>query len=515
MNRKKLLALILTFSLTSTISVHAATFNNVEYSSEIGASKLATTDISENEEKDNFPTVEVQTLYFNKASPKNLIIENINFNNHDLKKFSISQNNITNNIICNSNSIEIPADIILDLNLSTGYNITSLEFSDGSLYVGFVYIYVTDSNDITPDIPGTPEESKPQPDEPENSEEVKNPTIENQVLDFDLSNPKDLTIKNVNFDETNLSFITINNKNINANDVIVTDNTITIPAEALSGLNLVVGNYNVSAKFSNGTSSLTNVYIKVTDSNQTPNTPGDSEDAGNTEDSSKPNNPGDSGDIGDAGNTGDSNKPNNPDNNGTVNPPVDDTIDFDMNNSKFIEIPNFIPNGTKVNSITINNKVMQVIYSDAPIAKANPQESEPVVYVSGNSIIIPAETLKYINVDESNSTLNIDASLDNGKTVSGLVKLNITAFDNNTDNNDNNNNTTDTTTNNTTDNNNNNNNSGTVPPTNTSTGYDSEITNGNNSYSTLPNTGGSSIMSTLGLLATVSGIILSRKRNNK
>lgn len=87
-----------------------------------------------------------------------------------------------------------------------------------------------------------------------------------QKLVYDKAKTEDLVVNNVNYDGTKLKFIYIGSNFVDAKDLVLGNDTITIPANVLSTLTLVSGNYDISFKFSNGTSVIGNVYLAVKDS---------------------------------------------------------------------------------------------------------------------------------------------------------------------------------------------------------------------------------------------------------
>ena len=332
----------------------------------------------------NYPTVTSQTIKFDKDSSENLVITGIDYFNQTLVKFTVADGqNIhelnVNNLIYDNNqkTLTIPTDVLNALNLSNGMHACGLTFSDGTLYVGAITIYATNSNTsitppTTPIVPPSNGGTDVKPPVNVNA----NPTVKEQILNYDKSKSENVVIKDVNYDGTQLEFIYIGSNLVDAKNLVLTNDTITIPANILSNLTLVSGNYDVSFKFSNGTSVIGNVYLAVKDSS-------------------------------------------------VVAPPSNDKdseVIIDINNLKPVEIPNFIPNNSKVDYVIINGKKLPVIYKN--LRNVDDISSAPAVYIVGDKLVLSPEVLEYIGFDSS--TYDIQAVLEDGNVVSKTISLNIT-----------------------------------------------------------------------------------------
>lgn len=95
---------------------------------------------------------------------------------------------------------------------------------------------------------------------------------------------------------------------------------------------------------------------------------------------------------------------------------------IDINNLKPVEIPNFIPNNSKVDYVIINGKKLPVIYKN--LRNVDDISSAPAVYIVGDKLVLSPEVLEYIGFDSS--TYNIQAVLEDGNVVSKTISLNIT-----------------------------------------------------------------------------------------
>ena len=109
-----------------------------------------------------------------------------------------------------------------------------------------------------------------------------------------------------------------------------------------------------------------------------------------------------------------------------------------------IEISNLIPEGKKVASITINNVVLNVIYQNEQFARIALLNISPVVYIDGSKLIIPTDTLKYIN--STSDSYNININLNDNSTISQQFVLSAKPVDNDNNIADNNNSSNDNST---------------------------------------------------------------------
>ena len=326
-----------------------------------------------------YPNVEGQTLEFDKANPQDLVINGVDYANRELKSFSFGHDDENKKLDVSKlryseieKTLTVPAKLIKDLNLENNLYSCKLVFSDETILVGAININVTDSSVVvTPPVePTPPEEDKPQV--PPTEEEKKNPTVEEQVVEFDVANGQDVVISGVNFTNTKLKYIYIGANKVEVKDLVVGENTVTIPAKVLANLNIVLGNYTISFKFSNDVSVTNKVDLKVTDSS-------------------------------------------------VVVPPTEEKVEIDKNNLKDIEIPNFLPKDSKVSYITINGKELPVIYKDLKVASI--ASSAPAVYVVGDKLVLPVEVLEYVGFETAN--YDIEAVLEDGSKVSKTIVLDI------------------------------------------------------------------------------------------
>ena len=106
--------------------------------------------------------------------------------------------------------------------------------------------------------------------------------IPNQTLNFDKSNPSDITITGVKFNIKNLKSISITDENGQPQNIELSNvkkdesnGTITIPSNVISNLNLTVGVHAISLHFSDDSATIGAVSVKVIDSNSAVNPPKD------------------------------------------------------------------------------------------------------------------------------------------------------------------------------------------------------------------------------------------------
>ena len=472
-NKEKTLALVLAGGLVT------STLNVVNTSADI----IQDVNLVESVSTSNESVIPNQTLNFDKSKPSDITITGVKFNSKDLKSISITNekgepinfklNEI--NVDKDSATITIPSNVVSNLNLTVGVHAISLHFSDDSATIGAVSVNVIDSNSAVnpPKDDNTivvPPVTPPSDDKNDKEDTItKKPTIEYQKLTFDMNNKQDLVVSNVNFDNTKLEYIYINGKEISATELKIENDKIIIPSNVISNVISVEGNYTISFKFSEGSSLINAVDIEVKDKNVIV-------------------------------------PPVTPPSDDTVTPPSIDkenTIVIDKNNLKNIEIPNFIPVGSKVKFVTINGKKLPVKYMN--IRTASNEEITPAVYVYGDKLVIPVEVLKYVGIDVDK--YDIEATLEDGTTVSKSIQLEVINSSNKED---------DKITENPSDNNQITNKPSNKPSNN-------EIANGNankndstklenSSNNKLPNTGAAVSSGLIGSLSTLIGAVLLRKK---
>ena len=480
-NKEKTLALVLAGGLVT------STLNVVNTSADM----IQDVNLVESVSTSNESVIPNQTLNFDKSKPSDITITGVKFNSKNLNSISITDENGKPQNIELSNvkkdesngTITIPSNVISNLNLTVGVHAISVHFSDGSATIGAVSVNVIDSNSAVnpPKDDNTivvPPVTPPSDDKNDKEDTItKKPTIEYQKLTFDMNNKQDLVVSNVNFDNTKLEYIYINGKEISATELKIENDKIIIPSNVISNVISVEGNYTISFKFSEGSSLINAVDIEVKDKNVIvpPVTPP----------------------------SGDTVTPPSDD---TVTPPSIDkenTIVIDKNNLKSIEIPNFIPSGSNVKFVTINGKKLPVKYMN--IRTASNEEITPAVYVYGDKLVIPVEVLKYVGIDVDK--YDIEATLEDGTTVSKSIQLEVINSSNKED---------DKITEKPSDNNQITNKPSNKPSNN-------EIANGNankndsiklenSSNNKLPNTGAAVSSGLIGLLSTLIGAVLLRKK---
>ena len=322
------------------------------------------------------PEVEKQTIVFNRDNATDIVIKNVDFKGLTLTEFYIYGRKIDiNKLKITENSITIPKEVIFDLYLKNSTYYTSAIFSNGTYVSGVAAIQIVDNDILNP---GNKDEYT--------DDTIRQPNMITQNFEFDLSNPMGIEITHVNFDGTKLKNITIGNKILNSSKFSTTDNSIIISADVLKSLNLDVNTHQIVFTFSNGvTLSGYSDLIVVNSTNIT----------------TKP------------------------------------MTNVNANTNGEIEIPNLIPEGSKITSITINNKILDVIYRDNNSYLRTGytyRNSKHSVYIENNKLFIPIETLSYISSNSNNYKINI--RLDDGSSISQEIYI---KSDNNSNSNTNNN----------------------------------------------------------------------------
>ena len=303
------------------------------------------------------------------------------------------------------------------------------------------------------------------------------PTITQQTIKFDNNNSKDLVITGVDYFKQELTQFTIsygeNRYKLNVDKLVYNDSekTLTIPYEELKALNLTNGMYPCVLMFSDQTLSVGAITINVINSNTSINKPNVPElppsnggeevkppsnggeevkppsnegeevkppsnggeevkpPSNEGEEVKPPSNEGE--EVKPPSNEGEEVKP--PSNGGEevkppsnegeeVKPPSNDTqfeVTIDKNNLKAVEIPNFIPNNSKVEYVTINGKKLPVIYKN--LRSKEDISSAPAVYIIDDKLVLSPEVLEYIGFESSNYDINL--VLEDGSIVSKTIKL--------------------------------------------------------------------------------------------
>ena len=283
------------------------------------------------------------------------------------------------------------------------------------------------------------------------------PTITQQTVQFDNNNSKDLVITGVDYFKQELTQFTIsygeNRYKLNVDKLVYNDSekTLTIPYKELKALNLTNGMYPCVLMFSDQTLSVGAITINVINSNTSINKPNVPElpPSNGGEEVKPPSNEGeevkppsnggeevkppsnDGEEVKPPSNGGEEVKP--PSNEGEevkppsnegeeVKPPSNDTqfeVTIDKNNLKAVEIPNFIPNNSKVEYVTINGKKLPVIYKN--LRSKEDISSAPAVYIIDDKLVLSPEVLEYIGFESSNYDINL--VLEDGSIVSKTIKL--------------------------------------------------------------------------------------------
>ena len=303
------------------------------------------------------------------------------------------------------------------------------------------------------------------------------PTITQQTIKFDNNNSKDLVITGVDYFNQKLTKFTIsygeNRYELNVDKLVYNDSekTLTIPYEELKALNLTNGMYPCVLMFSDQTLSVGAITINVINSNTSINKPNVPElppsnggeevkppsnggeevkppsnegeevkpPSNEGEEVKPPSNEGEEvkppsnggEEVKPPSNEGEEVKP--PSNGGEevkppsnegeeVKPPSNDTqfeVTIDKNNLKAVEIPNFIPNNSKVEYVTINGKKLPVIYKN--LRSKEDISSAPAVYIIDDKLVLSPEVLEYIGFESSNYDINL--VLEDGSIVSKTIKL--------------------------------------------------------------------------------------------
>ena len=208
--------------------------------------------------------------------------------------------------------------------------------------------------------------------------------IPNQTLNFDKSKPSDITITGVKFNSKNLNSISITDENGKPQNIELSNvkkdesnETITIPSNVVSNLNLTVGVHAISVHFSDGSATIGAVSVNVIDSNSAVNPPKDdntivvppvtppSDDKNDKEDTI------------------------------TKKPTIEyQKLTFDMNNKQDLVVSNVNFDNTKLEYIYINGKEI----------------SATELKIENDKIIIPSNVISNVISVEGNYTISFKFS---------------------------------------------------------------------------------------------------------
>ncbi|MBU5316530.1 LPXTG cell wall anchor domain-containing protein [Clostridium bornimense] len=328
------------------------------------------------------PIVGLQTLYFNTKEPQDVTITGVDFKKEDLRNFALEQTYLPlDKLIIDKaeKTITIPAEVLSSLNLDTKLYAVAIEFTDYTYYLAYANIMYTNDKTVTP----------PTPDD--NHKPTYNPSISQKIVSYDIAKPDDIIINNVDFDNDILNKIYINNSVLDKNDFTITNNSIIISKESLKNATLVEGNYSISFTFKSGKVLKSAVELEVINStsskDEVPVLP--------------------------------------PANDVPVLPPADDVpvnITFDTNKDNTLKVSNIIPSGSTISSIFINDMEVTVKDTNLILLKTTIySDFEPYVYIDGENLIIPKETLLALKIDNSNYDINI--ILDNGEVINKTLAI--------------------------------------------------------------------------------------------
>ena len=343
----------------------------------------------EQNKQNNFPTITQQTIKFDNNNSKDLVITGVDYFNQKLTKFTISygENRYELNVdklVYNDSekTLTIPYEELKALNLTNGMYPCVLMFSDQTLSVGAITINVINSNTSInkPNVPELPpsnggEEVKP----PSNGgEEVKPPSNEGEEVKPPSNGGEEVKPPSNEGEE------------------------VKPPSN---------GGEEVKPPSNEG------------EEVKPPSNEGEEvkPPSNGGEEVKPPSNEGE--EVKPPSNGGEEVKP--PSNEGEeVKPPSNDTqfeVTIDKNNLKAVEIPNFIPNNSKVEYVTINGKKLPVIYKN--LRSKEDISSAPAVYIIDDKLVLSPEVLEYIGFESSNYDINL--VLEDGSIVSKTIKLDI------------------------------------------------------------------------------------------
>ena len=321
----------------------------------------------EQNKQNNFPTITQQTVQFDNNNSKDLVITGVDYFKQELTQFTISygENRYKLNVdklVYNDSekTLTIPYKELKALNLTNGMYPCVLMFSDQTLSVGAITINVINSNTSInkPNVPELPPSNGGEEVKPPSNggEEVKPPSNEGEEVKPPSNGGEEVKPPSNEGEEDKPP--------------------------------------------SNGGEEV-----------KPPSNEG--------EEVKPPSNGGE--EVKPPSNEGEEVKP--PSNEGEeVKPPSNDTqfeVTIDKNNLKAVEIPNFIPNNSKVEYVTINGKKLPVIYKN--LRSKEDISSAPAVYIIDDKLVLSPEVLEYIGFESSNYDINL--VLEDGSIVSKTIKL--------------------------------------------------------------------------------------------
>lgn len=410
------------------------------------------------------PSIKKQNLSFDRSNPQDVVIENVDFKGSKLKSISITGKHIDiNTVKTTENSIIIPKEILINLPIKNGLYYVTIGFENSD---SFEDVTINITGDLTP-------------------------TIEEKILYFYKDNPEDI-VMNVDFKGLSLKSIYINGNKIPASSLNIEENKVIIPANVLKYLNLLEGNYDISFKFLNEFSLLSEVYLKVIETSEeekpevTPPVEEKPEVKPPVEEKPEVNLPVEDNQI--------------------INIDNGEEIVFDVNEPTNIKIVSSKLENKEVEYILVNGiKVTKTTIEGKSIRSTSTYSTKEYFTTSNGYIILSAKLFEDLNLDIKEG-YNIGVVFADGSEITDLVKLNI--MDSSIDKEnivtppvaDNENNS--------------NNNENITNVESNSTTNKVEATN-NKEYNKLPNTGspiGSGLVSVFGMLSVFGGTRLLKNK---
>lgn len=243
-------------------------------------------------------------------------------------------------------------------------------------------------------------------DDDGNLRELVYPSIPFQEKLFCKNNPNDIKITEVNFGDFDFKELTVQQYRqgseefvISPSELIISDDSITIPSKVLEDLDLELGlnmlKFTFGYKDGRTSNCVTMLAVRYEGGDDAPVVPPvDDNDNSSSEDNTNPPN--------------------------DVAPPVKDEVVFDKNNPKDLEIPGLDIGDELVDSVIINGEEFNVEYKTS-LARAS---MKPSVYVVDGKLVVPVAVLEYLGLDSE--SLDIAVNLANGKVLHKVVNLVVT-----------------------------------------------------------------------------------------
>lgn len=186
------------------------------------------------------PTVEKQTIIYDIAKPKDIIIEGIELNNTTISSISLDNEKILDKIEVLNKKAKFSYEYIKDkVQKDNKYDI-KIKFSDGTVIINTVTLKVIDNTPIL----------------------IKKPTIKEQTIIYNISKPTDSIIEGIELNDTTIISISLEDKEILKGGE-VENGRLVISSNIIKDKVEKDNKYDIKVTFSDGTIIINTITLKV------------------------------------------------------------------------------------------------------------------------------------------------------------------------------------------------------------------------------------------------------------